>query len=102
MIFGAERGLEKSVCYFAVGEGFLFSALPRCDRGNFGRRRGRLDHGVERHAGQNDREYPWDMCRPEKGAHCQATLPESADPCKARSIAIRQASRSVHAGQVWL
>src|SRR6185437_4041471 len=30
MIFGAERGLEKSVCYLAVGEGRPFSAPSRC------------------------------------------------------------------------
>ena len=37
MIFGAERGLEKSVDDFAVGESLLLGALARGDGGNFGR-----------------------------------------------------------------
>jgi hypothetical protein len=57
MIFGAERGLEKSVNDLAVGEDLPFRALTRCDGGIFGRFGRRRDHGDECDAGQDDREH---------------------------------------------
>ena len=56
LIFGAERGLEKSFGDLAVGEDFLLGALARGDGGNFGRCGLRQDDAVEREAGEGDRE----------------------------------------------
>jgi hypothetical protein len=69
MIFGAERGLEESFRYLAVGESLPLGTLTRCDGGIFSQYRRRRDHGVERNGGENDREHPREIGRPARSAH---------------------------------
>ena len=85
MIFGAERGLEKSVGDLAVGEGLLFRALARGDGGNFGGGGRRPGKAVERDGGQGDREYSGSMRR-RPGALIASTLPQSVRARKASLI----------------
>ena len=57
MKFGAERGLEKPVGDFAVGESLLLGALARGDGGIFGAVR-RSGHAAECHRGEDKASYP--------------------------------------------
>ncbi len=58
MIFGAERGLQKTFDDLVVGEGLLLGALALRDGGNVRENRARHQHFAERNGAQGRRKHP--------------------------------------------